>query len=308
MSRKKKRCVPSSFFPRDSAQAQNDIAYQIWFDYLYGLTVSSIVWDNRPSGITNSFMETVLTLNGYILFFRDEILDNFVCLPCTIGGRLNVYNIPIYRRVQAPNGYHGEFNMENSVIIFNNYTHTPSMQPIEYYARRLANADRSIDVNIDNQKTPYIIKTNRNQELTVRNIYRQYNENERAIYVADDFDIENIQIFPTVAPYTADKMETTKHSLFNDFLTWLGVENSNQDKKERLVSNEVGSNYGNVEMSRNMRVNARMESAEMIYQLFGWKMTPYFNSDLQTLINVGMNLLGEGELNEQVYNAVKMDS
>lgn len=305
MSRRKRKPTGAGMPPAEQAFLANQMAYNVWYEYLYGLLLSSIIWENLPPGIPENFVEIVLNNQGYILFFMDEVLDGYVMLPCQIGGELNVYNIPIYREVHAPNGYHVSRTMKDSVVIFNNYMHTPSMMTIDYYARKLAMLDRAMDVNMNNQKFPFIIKCNREQELTMKNLYNQYEGNVPAMFVSDDFNVENIEVLNTGAPYVGDKMEITKHSIFNDFLTWLGVENSNQDKKERLVSSEVASNYGNVEMSRNMRLNSRAQGAREVYELFGWEMYPRFNSNLATLINMGEEMIEQGE---QVYNRSKMDS
>ena len=87
------------------------------------------------------------------------------------------------------------------------------------------------------------------------------------------------------APYTADKMDIHKNMVWNEFLTWCGIENSNQDKKERLVANEVGSNYGNVEISRNTCLQSRLKAVEKINKKFGLDIKVSFNSELITLLN-----------------------
>ena len=69
-------------------------------------------------------------------------------------------------------------------------------------------------------------------------------------------------------------------------MTFCGIENSNQDKKERLVSDEVGSNYGNVEAQRNVMLNARKQAVEKINAMFGTNIDVHFRSNLQTMVNI----------------------
>ena len=113
----------------------------------------------------------------------------------------------------------------------------------------------------------------------------KYDGNEPFIFGNKNLDLEDIKTLDTKAPYVADKLETLKHSIWNEALTFLGIENSNQDKRERLVADEVASNYGNVEAQRNIFLNARQIAADKINQMFGLDIKVSFNSDIKTMVN-----------------------
>lgn len=278
--------------------------YSHYFDYLYGLTINSIIWENLPSTVLISLLEQCLTDKGYCLFFEDDMLG-YLALPCTIGGRLDVNRIPINRVAYSPTGYNMPRDNTNSVLIFNNYQHTPDLLTIELYASQLASIRISIWANLNNQKFPYFILSDQQQRLSMENLFMQYDGNVPLIFGSKTLDLESVKVLPTQAPFVADKLEDSLHRIMNDFLTWLGVENSNQDKKERMVSNEVGSNYGNVELSRNVRLSARKVACDEINKMFGLEVDCHFNSDLNTLLNFPQ--LG-GEMFEPVYNTSKMDN
>lgn len=278
--------------------------YSHYFDYLYGLTISSIIWEGLPTTVLPSLWEQCICDKGYALFFEDEILG-FLGLPCTIGGELDVNRIPIFRQAYSPNGYHKDCTSADSVIVFNNPQHTPDLLTIELYASLLAQNRLSTWANLSNQKFPLLILTNQQERLSMENFYMEYSGAVPAIFGTKNFDLEAIKVIPTQVPFVADKLEDAEHRLFNDFLTWLGVENSNQDKKERMVADEVGSNYGNVELSRNVRLNERRNGATLINDMFGLELKPRFNSDLNTLLNFPQ--LG-GDRYQQVYNTGAMDS
>lgn len=308
MARRRK---PRQFINQvDESMNLNDLTYDFYFNYLYGLTVNSILWDGLPDTVSQRFLEVTLTEKGYGVWFEDEILaeeygEGILFLPCTYGAKLDIYNIPIDRRAYATNGYQRQLSKKDSVIMFNNYQHTPDLWVIDMYARKLTYMDRAIDVNINNQKFPYIILASQQDKLSLENFYMQLDGNTPAIWVKKNFDLDAIKQIPTLTPFIADKGELVKHQIMNDFLTWLGAENSNQDKKERLVSNEVGSNYGNVELSRNVRLSARLEAAKEVNEMFGYDIQPRFNSDLATMLNLGQD---GGDINEQIYDPSKMDS
>ena len=73
-------------------------------------------------------------------------------------------------------------------------------------------------------------------------------------------------------------MQVYKHQLWNEALTYLGIENVNTDKKERLVSDEVVNNMGDVEGERFTRLNARKQACDEINELFGLNVDVDFRS------------------------------
>ena len=200
-----------------------------------------------------------------------------------IGGQLDVYRIPIERTAYATNGYQARLDETNSVIIFNNYTHTNSMLDVEMYARRLYEIERTIDVNVKAQKTPLIIRATENQRLTIKNLYMQYDGNEPFIFGDKNLDMDGIKVLKTDAPYVADKLNILKRQIWNEALTYLGIENSNTEKKERLVSDEVTTNLGGVEAQRFCRLNARRQAAKKINEMFGLNISVDFRQETQTV-------------------------
>ena len=68
----------------------------------------------------------------------------------------------------------------------------------------------------------------------------QYDGNEPFIFGDKDMEFDGIKCLKTDAPYVADNLQVLKHQIWNEALTFCGIENSNQDKKERLVADEVG--------------------------------------------------------------------
>ena len=260
---------------------------QTFIDYysrLKELALNVFQWENLPPSIDERFLELTLYEKGYALYFDDDIMGN-LALPCTIGSKLDVYNNPTLRTAYATNGYNKTCSKNNSVIIYNNYLRTPTDLTIRLFARRLYECERTVDVNVVAQKTPVLILSSEQQRLTLKNAYMQFDGNEPVIYGDKDMDISGIKVLKTDAPFIADKMQVVKNRIWNEALTFLGIENSNQDKKERLVADEVGSNYGNIEAQRNVMLNARRQACEQINRMFGTNISVGFRSNLLTMVN-----------------------
>lgn len=262
----------------------NNKTYSDYYNRLMELALNVFEWENLPPSVDERFIELTLYEMGYCLYFNDEIIGN-LALTCTIGGQLDVYRIPLLRRAYAVNGYNKMCSAKDSVLIFNNYLYTPTQSTIELFARRLYEIERAIDINVKAQKTPTLILSSEQQRLTMKNLYMQYDGNEPFIFGDKNLDIDGIKSLKTDAPFVADKLETLKHQVWNEALTFCGIENSNQDKKERLVSDEVGSNYGNIEAQRNVMLNARKQAVKKINSMFGTNIDVHFRSNLATMVN-----------------------
>ena len=269
---------------RTTNQILNNQTYLDYFNRLKNLYLNVFKWENLPLSVDERFLEMCLFEKGYCIYFNDEVLGN-LALNCTIGGNLDVYGYPRQRRATAVNGYNKELDNTNSVLIYNNYLHRPANTTIELYALRLYEIERTIDVNVKGQKTPIVILANEQQRLTFKNLFRQYDGNEPFIYGDKNMDLSDIKTLDTGSPYVADKLQILKHQVWNEALTFCGIENSNQDKKERLVADEVGSNYGNIEADRNVMLNARKQAVEQINEMFETDIKVKYRSNLETMVN-----------------------
>lgn len=292
-----------------SAQINNQ-TYIDYYQRLMEFAINMFEWRNLPPTVDERFLELTLYEKGYCLYFNDEVVGN-LALTCTIGGMLDVYRIPTERRAFAVNGYNKICTSQDSVLIFNNYLHTPTILTIELFARRLYEIERTIDVNVKAQKTPTLVLASEQQRLTMKNLYMQYDGNEPFIFGDKDMEFDGIKCLKTDAPYVADKLQVLKHQIWNEALTFCGIENSNQDKKERLVADEVGSNYGNIEAQRNVMLNARRQAADKINRMFGTNIEVGFRSSLNTMVNsenVSRETFEEVGEDESLYNTSQMDS
>ena len=245
----------------------NNATYQQYYNRLTELSTVMFEWKNLPETVDPRFLELTLFARGMAVFFKDEELG-YLALPVAANGTWNVYQIPKKRRAYATNGYNNSLTNENSVIIFNNYTHTNSMLDVEMFSRRLYNMDRAIDININAQKTPVVIQCSEQQRLTLLNLYKQYEGNEPFIFGDANLDLKGFQALRTDAPFVADKIRQEKIQTWNEALTYLGISNTNVTKKERLISDEVIRSQGGTIASRYSRLEMRRQACREINNMF----------------------------------------
>lgn len=262
---------------------QNDYAFIQYYNRLTELSVSMFEWTGLPDTVDSRFMELALFRDGMAVFFKDNDLNDYLCLRAMIGGTWDVYNVPKIRNAYASNGYHMTLDEKNSVIIYNNFLRTNSVLLVEEYARKLAELDRTIEVNAKAQKTPILIKCNETQRLTMKNLYMKYDGNEPFIFADSELNPNALQVLSTGAPYVADKIYQLKSQYWNEALTYLGISNLNVQKKERLVSDEVMRNMGGVIASRYSRLEMRRQACEEINRMFGLNIWCEYREDYREM-------------------------
>lgn len=274
------------------AKMMNDQTFLMYYNRLTELAISMFEWKNLPASIDPRFLELTLFSDGYAVFFEDEVMGK-LALQCMLGGQLDVYRIPKDRRAYATNGYNKDLNENDSVIIFNNYLHTNCLLDIKMFARRLYLLERTIDVNVNAQKTPVLIQATENQRLVMKNLYLQYDGNEPFIFGDKNLDINALKVLNTGAPYVADKLSVLKKEIYNEALTYLGISNVNIMKKERLVADEVSRNMGGVEAQKYTRLNARKDACKKINEMFGLNIDVEYRETVNAIGDE--DILGEGD-------------
>ena len=262
----------------------NNGTYGFYLERLTELAISMFEWKDLPESIDPRFLELTLFSDGQAVFFKDDELGKdgeFLALQVIINGKLNVYRVPVRRRAFAVNGYNKQLDINNSVIIYNNYLRTNSYKMCVLYAKKLYNLDRIIDVNSNAQKTPVLIRVSETQRLTAQNVYKDWEGNMPVIYGDKELDPKILSVLRTDAPYISDKIYQLETQYWNEALTYLGISNLNIQKKERLVSDEVVRSQGGTIASRYSRLQARREACDKINAMFGLNISVDYREDFR---------------------------
>lgn len=283
----------------------NNSTFRQYYNRLVELSIAMFEWHNLPDTVDPRFMELTLFTDGQAVFFKDDVVG-FACLQNALGGNMDMYRIPKDRRAYAVNGFSANLTDKNSVIIWNNMLHTNSMNDVTMFAKRLYNIDRAIDVNTNAQKTPILIRCDEQQRLTLKNIYMQYDGNQPVIFGDKGLVEKPLDVMTTGAPYVADRLYELKTQYWNEALTYLGITNTNQTKKERLLADEVSSNLGSTFASRYSRLISRQTACEQINKMFGTDIWVNYREDFRGRDSEGEDYeadetepkIKDGDLNE----------
>lgn len=276
----------------ESANA-NSIAQQYYLSRLSELAMSMFKWKELPDSIDPRFLEYTLFYEGAAVFFKDKDLTErnlskneqeedgtYLALQVVLGGDLNVYRVPNNRKAYAVNTYNKKLTVEDSVIIWNNMLRLPEYGRMMFYAEKLAQIDRAIDVNVKGQRFPIAILCDESQRLTMKQVYKQYDGNEPFIFGDKSLDLSGIQVINTGSPYVADKLQQLKNNIWAEAMMCLGIPNSPSEKKERLVANEAKVSQGGTLASRSSRLEMRKRACDEINKMFGLAIDVEYNQDL----------------------------
>lgn len=259
---------------------RNNQSFLYYYNRLKDLAISRFRWNNLPDTMDARFLELALYEQGFAVGFEDEVMG-ILGLQVIIGGQLDVYNNPVMRTAYANNGYQKQLSPKDSVLCWNNRVRQPSLQAVDYYAYKLYELDRTIDVNIHAQRTPVMILSDVNQRLTMKNMYAQYDGFEPFIFGGNKLELDNLRALKTDAPYVADKVQTQKENIWNEALTYLGISNISVTKKERLISDEVQRGMGGTYASRNSFLSMREKFCDEMNRMFGLNMSVEFNEEIE---------------------------
>lgn len=271
----KKIKVKNVWKQRTNSIDMNELSYRVYYNRMYGIACSVFEWIGLPSTVNTIMLEEYLLTRGMCCLYYDEIVEEWHVLPFTYRDGFDIQGYPIIRNVFSRfTDFHRKVDSTNSFVIFDNKSRTnETMDIVEYYANRIWDYDRTIDINASTQKTPALICGDRRASLTIRNAYQQWQGNMPAITVGKKFDVNAIKAIKTDVPFIGLEMDELRASIWNEFLTSVGVPNINVRKKERMVSDEVKRISGGAVASRYPRLEPREFACTQINASELWKAT-----------------------------------
>jgi len=231
------------------------------------LAINRFKWENLPNGIDSRILEGFLINYGMVAFFNDEKYGNMI-LPCYYTNELNVYYEPTQVNIFG-HKYHEIKDMEEVVLIRNNATADNDIDDLVTFATRINEIELTIDINLNAQKTPYVILCDEKERLTFKNIINDVRRFKYAIFGTKNLKINNVDVLNTSSPYLVDKLQQQKRELFNELLSFLGINTNAVEKKERVLVDEVNANNEFILVNLEHMYEERRRAVDLINEKFG---------------------------------------
>lgn len=301
----------------------NDGTYYDYLNRFKRIALSIFEWVNLPKSMNARFIEMCLYYTGQCAFLFDKNMGGFINTKACANGYVNIYGLPTklncfsynYQTTRTlftglnPNLSEKQFEYQKNnecILVMNNYDRLPTSSSMELFAWRLYNAERTADVNLNAQRTPLIIAVDEKQRLMMENLYNQYNGNQPFIF-GDKSQLSEIPIkaINTQAPYIVDKICEYKKEVFNEALTYLGINNISINKKERLTENESSENNELVNLNLMAMLEPRKQACREFNEKFGLtgtdkEISVRVRSDLWNIIKREESLISDYQDNGRI--------
>lgn len=301
------------------SELMNSETFYNYLDRFKKVALSIFEWVNLPKSMNSRYLELALYYDGMAAMFKDEDYG-FINSRCSSNGYINIYGLPSRLHCYS----YGELNRDkilytgfqddierlqetNAILVQNNWDRVPTEPTLALFAQRLALAERASDTNIEAQRTPIMILVGENQRLTMENLYGQYRGNRPFIFGDKQQmqDMDSIKAINTGAPVVFDKLQNYKKEIWNEALTFLGINNVMIEKAERLITDEANSNNELINLNLQASLTPRKEACKQFNELFGLTGTDKeidvrVRSDLHNIIKNAQSIVSDYKEMENV--------
>ena len=248
----------------------NSTTYYYYMDMLFRKAMSIYIIEDMPENWDHDYFMSILLSQG-VICVTDTALG-IIPLRCGLSG-VNVYNHPTTAIIANPVLGNLERTIdEDCTIIKMSHTYRSDIMPIcDRYATLLAQCDSSISVNLQNSKVTFIaLASSKQVAQSMRAMYDKISAGEPAVFVkGDQINGDNILYNHVKENFIASDVQILKRKLMSEFLTEIGVNNTNTDKRERLTDDEVQANNGEVQLNAGYWFDNIKEGIEQTNKMFG---------------------------------------
>ena len=252
-----------------NSQLTNMKTYLMYREEMLTLAENVFEFKNLPEFIDVSYLNKTLLRNGSIAFFKDDVLG-VIALPYDVIGNFDIYGRPQNIMCRAANGtYYKKLSQDEFVIMYDNNGRYPIFLDICQMAERIALSKRTIDVNIVQQRTPRIWKTSQDKKRTLQDMLANIDGMEENIATYESIDIDDMNVVLAPAPFVADKIDMHLDKEWAEFYRLIGVANLIEQKKERMIRDEMSASQGGTIASRFSRFEPRKRAIDEINKKFG---------------------------------------
>ncbi len=306
----------------DSVQL-NNATFMDYMNRFKKIATSLFEWVNLPSSMDSRQIEQDLFFHGQCALFKDDNAG-FINTKCSNKGKLNIYGLPTslncysFTYNKSRNLYTGlegvnsddleDYRSNYAVLVMNDWERIPTANTIQLFSYRLYECEMSAFINIKAQKTPILIVTDEKQRLMMENLYSQYDGNKPFIFGdKNQLSSDSLKAINTQAPFVALNIMEYKKKIWNEALTFLGINNIIEEKKERLVTDEANSNNELINLNLQSFLAPRKEACKQFNELFGFTNTEKaidvrVRSDLRNIIKNAMSVVQDFQDSQDIKN------
>lgn len=272
--RKKKMNYQDHYWQSAALNSREYFMYQQW---ILSLCMNRFRWEGLPDTCDERYLEFILATQGSATIALAPDINVWVSTQCT-GGIPNIYDDPTTWQSIGTNGWCFDCSPLNGVIVWDNVQRFPIWNNIEIWARRLADYDRTLDLNLAHQKVPWVFSAPQEKVLDVTNILKQALGGEPAVLGYDSISNVKVDLLTQPVEFKGEEIQSSKAKVWNEIYTFLGIQNVDR-KAERMVEAEVAANDEPTNIRALDGLNCRRRAADYLNKTFGLDIHVYWNYD-----------------------------
>lgn len=183
-----------------------------------------------------------LFLDGYVGV--TDTAMGILALKCAASG-YNVFERPT--KLIFANPVLGNFDRNigtDCEVIRLQYNWLGIVPILDKYAYLLAMCDSAVSVNLMNSKVAFIATAEGKAAAeTIKTAYQQISEGNPFVCLSkDSVDSISWELLNVKNTFIGNDVSLLKQTIWNEFLTEIGIPNFNRDKRERMITDEVNAN------------------------------------------------------------------
>ncbi len=258
-----------TYSPNDSREQMIESMYR---RKLTETALARFKWTDLPKSIDVRFMEWALFYHGLIVIHYDDRYGAIIANRARPEGNFNMYDNPRYFWAYGANYPGKRMRQDECAPVWATITRMGTDNDIvNLYAAKLANIDRTIEINIKNARRPKAIALEEEEHLSVDNIIQALDRGDPVIKVTNSNMLDRIErtLDFGVDPKAIEVLSVVRARIVNEAMAMLGIDGANQDKKERLVAAEVDANGEQIEIGKHANLISREQGVELINRRLG---------------------------------------
>lgn len=247
----------------------NSTTFMYYVRALFRKAMSIYDFKNVPETWDYDYMVSVLLSQGFITITDTPL--GVIPLRCGVSG-INVYNHPTTVIIANPVIGNLERTIDDDCALVKiSYDYRGILDIVYKYASMLADCDSSISVNLMNSKVTFIAMcTSKQQAASMKLMYDEITKGSPAVFVkGDQINAEQIFYNHVKENFIAGEVQILKRKIMSEFLTEIGVNNANTDKKERLTDNEVEANDSEIQLNAGYWLENMREGFDKANKMYG---------------------------------------
>lgn len=269
----------------NSALNRKGIICRMYERIITEMCVNRFHWDGLPREIDARYLETQLFYNGLVVFLYDDEFNRYFCLKAAGAGPVNMYDNPTSFTVTGNAQYNKTVAGSDCAPVYANYMRCSNRDVVDIYAHRLAEIDRTLEINLLSARNTVLVAVDESERLTMKNAFESIVEGQPVIWGTENFSAASIKDKLSVinlnenANSSITEILTTKLKVWNECMTLLGIMSVNSEKAERMVVEEASGSSGQVLAMRAVELNSRRQGAQLINDRFGLDVSVAWNLD-----------------------------